>query len=65
MVVSVRGVDFFVFCFVGRGHVPVEAIFKGGIVVVVFNVLELGLPAGQRAICLDEVGFGFGYEPVG
>ena len=57
MAVAVRSVDFFVFGFVGGGHVPVEAVAQAGGVVVIFDGFEGGLGAGERAVCLDEMGF--------
>lgn len=63
--VSVCGVDLFVFGLVAGRHVPVEAVAQAGGVVVVFDGFELGLRAGEGAIGLDEMRFGFGDEPVG
>ena len=63
--VAVGRIDLLVLGLVGRRHVPVEAIAQAGRVVVVFDRLEGGLGARQSAVCLDQVGFGLGDEPVG
>lgn len=74
--VLVRAVDGVVFGLVRRAHVPVEAGFEAQRLVVVVVVVEVvpggiggggegGVGAGEGAGGLDEVGFGFGDEPVG
>lgn len=56
MGIAVRSVYFFVFGFVGGRHVPIEAIFEGGVGIIVVHAFELGLAACEGAVGLDEVG---------
>lgn len=63
--IAVRRVDLLVLGFVRRRYVPVEAVAQAGRVVVIFDPLECGLPAGERAGRLHEVGFGLWDQPVG
>ena len=76
MTVLVRAVDGGVFGYLAGGHVPVESGFQarggregvGGVGVVVEvggGGGKGGGGAGEGAVSLDEVGFGFGDEPVG
>ena len=65
--VAICSVDFFVFASVSRSHIPVEAIFEPGGIVVVGGGGDRGkrgLRAAEGAGGLDEVGFRFGNEPV-
>ena len=57
----------FVLRLIAGGHIPVKPIFEARDIIVIIggeDGREGGLVTGESAGCLDEMGFGFGHEPV-